>query len=211
MSNIDPNENCPAELPNYCAQRHWSIFWILILCSVTVVAGRAMSVQKPGANADTPFFSANDRSRWCTIRALGDHGVYEIDEVSRRDQPIAWNTIDQVQHIGKDGELHFYSSKPTLLPTMMAGAYKLVKLTTGKNLADDTTFVVRLMLLIVSVLPWAVYLFFMAKMINSIPVRDWSRYYVLACAGFGTYLSTCLLYTSPSPRDGLLSRMPSSA
>ena len=25
------------------------------------------------------------------------------------------------------------------------------------------------------------------------------------------YLKTCLLYTSPSPRDGLLSRMPSSA
>ena len=30
---------------------------------------------------------------------------------------------------------------------------------------------------------------------------------------YGTYsdLNTCLLYTSPSPRDGLLSRMPSSA
>ena len=27
----------------------------------------------------------------------------------------------------------------------------------------------------------------------------------------GTTLNTCLLYTSPSPRDGLLSRMPSSA
>jgi len=190
MSNIAPNETCPAELPNFCAQRHWSIFWILILCSVTVVAGRAITVQKPGVDRDTPFFSANDRSRWCTIRALGDEGVYEIDEVSGRGQPIAWNTIDQVQHIGKDGELHFYSSKPTLLPTLMAGVYRLVKLTTGKNLADDTTFVVRLMLLLVSVLPWAVYLFFMAKMINSIPVRDWSRYYVLACAGFGTYLST---------------------
>ena len=25
------------------------------------------------------------------------------------------------------------------------------------------------------------------------------------------YMKTCLLYTSPSPRDGLLSRMPSSA
>ena len=25
------------------------------------------------------------------------------------------------------------------------------------------------------------------------------------------YVDTCLLYTSPSPRDGLLSRMPSSA
>ena len=27
----------------------------------------------------------------------------------------------------------------------------------------------------------------------------------------GQYVQTCLLYTSPSPRDGLLSRMPSSA
>ena len=30
-------------------------------------------------------------------------------------------------------------------------------------------------------------------------------------AGIGAYLTTCLLYTSPSPRDTLLSRMPSSA
>ena len=29
--------------------------------------------------------------------------------------------------------------------------------------------------------------------------------------GLNTYTGTCLLYTSPSPRDGLLSRMPSSA
>ena len=29
--------------------------------------------------------------------------------------------------------------------------------------------------------------------------------------GLNSSLSTCLLYTSPSPRDGLLSRMPSSA
>ena len=28
---------------------------------------------------------------------------------------------------------------------------------------------------------------------------------------FGYAINTCLLYTSPSPRDGLLSRMPSSA
>ena len=29
--------------------------------------------------------------------------------------------------------------------------------------------------------------------------------------GFGAVYRACLLYTSPSPRDGLLSRMPSSA
>ena len=32
-----------------------------------------------------------------------------------------------------------------------------------------------------------------------------------AVAGEGYFVDTCLLYTSPSPRDGLLSRMPSSA
>ena len=31
------------------------------------------------------------------------------------------------------------------------------------------------------------------------------------CTSSSDNISTCLLYTSPSPRDGLLSRMPSSA
>lgn len=189
-TNNNSNETCPAELPNFCAQRHWSIFWILIICSVSVVAGRALTVENHNANGDSPFFSANDRSRWCTIRSLGDQDVYEIDDAIRVGQPINWDTIDKVRHVGPDGEFHFYSSKPTLLPTLLAGIYKPIKFLMGKNLTEDTYFVVRLMLLLVSVIPWAVYLYFMAKTINSVPVRDWSRYFVLACAGFGTYLST---------------------
>ena len=35
--------------------------------------------------------------------------------------------------------------------------------------------------------------------------------YIDAYADAGADIITCLLYTSPSPRDGLLSRMPSSA
>ena len=38
----------------------------------------------------------------------------------------------------------------------------------------------------------------------AVAVAGWSGYYPIAHEG-------CLLYTSPSPRDGLLSRMPSSA
>src|SRR5680860_1808518 len=38
-----------------------------------------------------------------------------------------------------------------------------------------------------------------------------ARAYVLSEAGHAGMGSDCLLYTSPSPRDGLLSRMPSSA
>ena len=58
-----------------------------------------------------PFLSANDRSRWMTIRSLVEHGTYEIDEIVG--QPT-WDTIDMVQHRGRDGELHLYSSKPPL-------------------------------------------------------------------------------------------------
>ena len=50
------------------------------------------------------------------------------------------------------------------------------------------------------------------------PAANEQRQYALASAPLrrvqlkpGEQLETCLLYTSPSPRDGLLSRMPSSA
>ena len=42
-----------------------------------------------------PFLSANDRSRWMTIRSLVEHGTYEIDAIVG--QPT-WDTIDMVQH-----------------------------------------------------------------------------------------------------------------
>ena len=39
-----------------------------------------------------------------------------------------------------------------------------------------------------------------------------SKIYLFMCTKVKTFqLGACLLYTSPSPRDGLLSRMPSSA
>ena len=41
--------------------------------------------------------------------------------------------------------------------------------------------------------------------------NDPSQLNELIALGKDVRISTCLLYTSPSPRDGLLSRMPSSA
>ena len=47
----------------------------------------------------------------------------------------------------------------------------------------------------------------------SLNLRDNEFVAILGPSGSGktTLLNICLLYTSPSPRDGLLSRMPSSA
>lgn len=205
------NETCPAELPNWCAQRHWAIFWIIIVCSVASVAGRIITVQNHTAEGEPAFFSANDRSRWSTIRALGDSGTYEIDSVitQRSQQEIAdleaerksagsnnqyykinWNSIDKVQHVGEDGRLHSYSSKPTLLPTILSGGYLAINRATGLTMERDSVPIIRTLLLILNAGGWLAFMFFLAKTINSLPVRDWSRYYVLACGGFGTFLST---------------------
>src|SRR3954470_1201352 len=80
-----------------------------------------------------PFLSANDRSRWMTIRSLVERGTYEIDAIVG--QPT-WDTIDMVQHTGHDGQKHLYSSKPPLLATVLAGEYWLIHQFGGASLRD---------------------------------------------------------------------------
>jgi hypothetical protein len=210
-NNPQTNETCPAELPNWCAQRHWAIFWVIIVCAAATVGGRIMTVRNYSADGDPAFFSANDRSRWATVRALGDDGTYQIDDVTRRRSTseideltakerqsgtyneyykIRWDTIDQVRHVSDDGEFHFYSSKPTLLPTILSGGYVAIKKVSGLTMERDSVAIIRILLLILNGGGWLAFLYFLAKTINSVPVRDWSRYYVLACGGFGTFLST---------------------
>ena len=181
---------CVSELPAFCQQRHWSIYWIFIVCSLAMVCGKIATVQNFHSSKETPFFSANDRSRWATVRALGDDNVFEIDDVIVRGQAVDWDTIDKVQHVGRDGQMHAYSSKPPLLPTLVAYLYKAVNFFTGKTITEDTFLVTRVLLLIVNALPWGLFLYFLAKTIDCIAVRDWSRYFVLGCAGFGTFLTT---------------------
>ena len=181
---------CVSELPAFCQQRHWSIYWIFIVCSVAMVVGKIATVENLRSGKETPYFSANDRSRWATVRALGDDDTFEIDEVITPDQPINWDTIDKVKHIGSDGEMHAYSSKPPLLPTMVAYLYKGSKFLSGKTITEDTFLVTRVLLIVVNALPWGIFLFYLAKTIDCIAVRDWSRYFVLGCAGFGTFLTT---------------------
>ena len=59
----------------------WGIYWLLIALSVGSTAGRVLDVSNGNSRDPSPFLSANDRSRWCTIRALVDHGTYAIDDI----------------------------------------------------------------------------------------------------------------------------------
>lgn len=133
---------------------------------------------------------ANDLSRWATIQALGDHRTYEIDEVIAGSGPIHRDTIDKVQHVGRDGQLHFYSSKPALLPTLLSYLYRAINATTGLDLADSPLQTVRLMLLIFNGGCWFLFLCLLAATLERTGARDWTRYFIVAVAGFATYLST---------------------
>ena len=137
-----------------------------------------------------PFLSANDRSRWLTIRALSEHATYAIDEVI---DVHVWNTIDMVQHKGRDGLKHLYSSKPPLLATLLTIEYLAIRHTIGWTLADNPYEVARLMLLTVNVLPTILMLALVARWVERYGRTDWGRVLTVAAAAFGTMLSAFIV------------------
>src|SRR6476646_5235558 len=134
-----------------------------------------------------PFLSANDRSRWMTIRSLVERGTYEIDEIVG--QPT-WDTIDMVQHKGRDGQLHLYSSKPPLLATLLAGEYWLIHEFGGATLRDYPYEIGRAMLLTVNILPMALMFVLLARLVEKFGTTDWGRIFVICAATLGTMLNT---------------------
>ncbi len=140
-------------------------------------------------NRSRPFLSGNDRSRWMTVRALVEDGTYAIDQiVTNEDERLIWDTIDMVKHADRNGEPHLYSSKPTLLPTLLAGQYWLVHKVTGWSLADNPHEVVRTMLLPINMGGMVVMFLLIAKLAERFGTTDWGRLLVVGAATFGTLL-----------------------
>lgn len=186
----------------------WIVYSLIILTSAVAASIRIsnvnavpLEIRNDRGIVGTPLLCANDRSRWSTIRALGDNNVYEIDSIisdpktgefsleptGRRNR--YWATIDLVKHVDKNGEMHFYSSKPTLFPTMLAYLYKGIKVATGKDLESDTFFVVRLILIIVNVIPMAILLVLLAIILEQVSEQSFTKIMLLVAASFGTFLT----------------------
>ncbi len=133
-----------------------------------------------------PFLSANDRSRWVAIRALVERGTFEIDGLT--DEP-GWHTIDKVYHPGADSQPHYYSSKPPLSYVPQAGVCWLLCKVTGWSMTDDTHAVVRTLLILFNVVPFALMLVMIAALAERFCQTDWGRMFLVASAAFGTMLS----------------------
>lgn len=155
-----------------------------------------------------PTFGSNDRSRWATAVALVDQGKYVI---GRREPKLVtetnkygnegiifdsdgWRTIDVVLNPETQ---EFYSSKPPLLATIVAGEYWLLKHVFGWSLKnppgsdapDDRWKIVPVVLLTVNALPMLLYLLLISKLLEQYGTTDWGRIFVMGAACFGTMLT----------------------
>ena len=162
------------------------------------------------ANHGLPVFSANDRSRWNTIRVLVEPDMrvhrtithsdgsectetvwYAIDKVQN---VKGWDTIDMVKHDLPDqpGVGYLYSSKPPLLPTVLAAPYALMYWgSNGKlSLADEPYLVVRITVVVCNLLPLIFCWFLLSRLIDRFGTTEWGRVFTMVFVCFGTFLST---------------------
>ena len=200
-----------------------SISLLLITVAVGIGVGRILSAERmiepsahraPGETSGKriwpverplpmPTFSSNDISRWATVRALVDDGTYVVGErlaqPSTNGKPYTdvgiisengWKTIDLVLHPDKQV---FYSTKPPLLSTLVAGLYWLLKTLFGWTLTTRPFAVVRTILLLVNALPFAIYLVMLDRWLERFTVNSWTRLAILGMAAFGTLVTPFMI------------------
>jgi hypothetical protein len=97
-----------------------------------------------------------------------------------------WETVDKVLD---PATMEFFSSKPPLLSTLVAGEYWLVKKLFGWSLVDNPFSVVRLILITINALPLILYLALLARVAETYGKTDWGRLYIVTAGAFGTLVT----------------------
>ncbi|MFA8019069.1 hypothetical protein [Bremerella cremea] len=163
----------------------WAVYWLLLAICLGGAIGRIYAVT---ANHNRhPFLSANDRSRWATVRSLVDHQTFAIDEVI---QDRYWDSIDKVYHLGPDGRYHYYSSKPPLMACVLAGEYWLIKNTVGIEISEHPYYVGRIILIVTNGLLLLGLLWPTILIVERYARSDFARIGIVATVAFGTFLTT---------------------
>lgn len=93
-------------------------------------------------------------------------------------------TIDMV----KLGE-NYYSSKPPLLPTLLAGIVWTVEKVTGVDFRTNPWTIIRTTLVIAQVIPLMIFIWVMGRYIRGVTALGWVHAFCAAAAALGTYLT----------------------
>ncbi|HUG92344.1 MAG TPA: hypothetical protein VML55_16010 [Planctomycetaceae bacterium] len=123
---------------------------------------------------------------------IGDSPVVSLALTNRSPDERAHVKLDWFRVIGP---YRFYSSKPPLLSTLVAGVYAAVRLVTGWELTEESEVnrAARVVLVIVNLLPWLAALAVLAMIAERYVETGSARVLLMASAAFGTFLSTFLV------------------
>lgn len=150
-------------------ENRWTASFIALLAA-GIVLGVLLRMQ--------PVSGANDGSRWNTVWSLTNGKGYVIDDAP-------YSTIDKVQREG-----HFYSSKPPLMPTLLAGMAWMLRALTGWAIPEQAHIVIRVLLALVNVVPFYFFVRLYGKLLERLQIGFSARMFCLSAAGFATYLTS---------------------
>jgi hypothetical protein len=146
--------------------------WVAVLIALTaagMVFGVLLRMQ--------PVSGANDASRWNTVWSLTNGKVYVIDEAP-------YQTIDKVRRGG-----HFYSSKPPLMPTVLAGLAWLIRAFTGWAIPHQAHIAIRILLVLSNVIPFYFVVLLYGRLLEKFQVGFPATMFCLCTAAFATYFT----------------------
>jgi hypothetical protein len=147
-----------------------------------------------------PMFSSNDKSRWATVRALVHDKTYVIGKRTYpdpnnlkvyKDEGIVTDKGYASTDVVLNPDTHeFYSSKPPLMATIAAGEYWVLHRAFGWDIVNDRWLVIPTIVLTWNVIPFALYLVLLGRLIDSIGKTDFGKLLAFVTAAIGTFLTT---------------------
>lgn len=93
-----------------------------------------------------------------------------------------------IRRVTVRGEPHLYSTKPPLMPLMMAARYQALRSATGWTLDSEPALVARILLLLVNVLPFLIAAALFASLVERYGTGVFSRVVAVAALLLGTML-----------------------
>ncbi len=185
-----PSERPPA-LPTFSSndRSRWATVRCLVEHGTYVIGERDRSLLEPGAisllAATNGLDAAALAATGYTLRVESTRCTWKESEWES-----GWDTVDKVLHPGTQ---KFYSSKPPLLSTLVAGLYWILHKITGWTFALNVWEIVKILLVVINVLPFAVYLFLLSRLVERFGQSDWSRLYIVTAAAFATLVTPFLI------------------
>lgn len=181
----------PPALPTFSSndRSRWALIRALIDHGTFIIGERDRGLLEPSAAsllaATTPLEALTLAATGREVRIRSTRCTWQEDSW----EP-GWDTVDKALDPATQ---KFYSTKPPLLPVLVAGLYWLLQLLTGWTLATNVWEVVKTLLIVVNVVPFALYLWLFAGLVERFVRDDWSKLYLFVAACFGTLVTPFLV------------------